>query len=132
MHEHGGMLTYALMIDKVINLFEKFIENMTCSIKDYNISTVPGENVALVVWHCKYAYKRLEHNGALTFELKNCLFKVFQTTSVGNFNSLIFASHHSVLLGTQPCPEYKSFLNKVEDHYKDMVVGGEWHGAANQ
>eukprot|EP00957_Ditylum_brightwellii_P042854 3243904-Ditylum_brightwellii.AAC.1 len=71
---------------------------MTCSIKEYNISTVP----------------------------------VFQMTSVDNFNSLIFAWHHNVLLGTQPCPEYKSFLTKVEDHYKDMVVGGEWHGTANQ
>eukprot|EP00957_Ditylum_brightwellii_P038331 2897755-Ditylum_brightwellii.AAC.1 len=70
MHEHGDMLTYALMIDKVINLSEKVIENMTCSIKEYNISTVPGENVALVVHRFKYAYRWLEHNRALTFELK--------------------------------------------------------------
>eukprot|EP00957_Ditylum_brightwellii_P169995 12938909-Ditylum_brightwellii.AAC.1 len=41
MHEHGGMLTYALMIDKAINLSEKVIESMTCSIKEHNISTVP-------------------------------------------------------------------------------------------
>eukprot|EP00957_Ditylum_brightwellii_P140528 10706572-Ditylum_brightwellii.AAC.1 len=83
------------MTDKVINLSEKAIENMICSIKEYNISTIPGENVVLIVWHFKYAYKGLEHNGALTFELKNCLFKVIQTTSVDNFNSLIFAWHHN-------------------------------------
>eukprot|EP00957_Ditylum_brightwellii_P138981 10592914-Ditylum_brightwellii.AAC.1 len=40
-HEHRGMHTYALMIDKVINLSKKVIENMTCSFKEYNISTVP-------------------------------------------------------------------------------------------
>eukprot|EP00957_Ditylum_brightwellii_P158842 12090230-Ditylum_brightwellii.AAC.1 len=49
MQEHGGMLTYTLMIDKVINLSKTIIENMTCSIKEYNIYTIPGENVALVV-----------------------------------------------------------------------------------
>eukprot|EP00957_Ditylum_brightwellii_P131321 10016072-Ditylum_brightwellii.AAC.1 len=102
MHEHRGRLTYALMIDKVTNLSEKAIENMICSIKEYNTSTVPGENITLVVCHFKYAYKRLEHNRALTFKLKNCLFKVFQTTSVNSFNSLIFAWHHNVLLDTQP------------------------------
>eukprot|EP00957_Ditylum_brightwellii_P032249 2443633-Ditylum_brightwellii.AAC.1 len=46
-HEHGGMLTYALMTDKVINLYEKAIENMTCSIKEYNISSVPGTQPCL-------------------------------------------------------------------------------------
>eukprot|EP00957_Ditylum_brightwellii_P198930 15162703-Ditylum_brightwellii.AAC.1 len=33
---------------------------------------------------------------------------------------------------TQPCLEYNSFLTKVEDHYKDMVVVGEWHATANK
>eukprot|EP00957_Ditylum_brightwellii_P025869 1957045-Ditylum_brightwellii.AAC.1 len=132
MHEHRSMLTYALMIDKLINPSEKAIETMTHSIKEYNISTVSGENVALVVCCFNHAYKRLEHNRTLTFELKNCLFKVCQTTSVDNFNSIIFAWHHNVLLGTQPCPVYKSFLTKVEDHYKDIIVGSKWHVTANQ
>eukprot|EP00957_Ditylum_brightwellii_P188217 14327896-Ditylum_brightwellii.AAC.2 len=48
-HEHGGMLTYALMINKAINLSENVIENMTCSIKEYNTSSVLGENVAFVI-----------------------------------------------------------------------------------
>eukprot|EP00957_Ditylum_brightwellii_P080859 6150728-Ditylum_brightwellii.AAC.1 len=34
--------------------------------------------------------------------------------------------------GTQSRPEYNSFLTKVEDHYKDMVIGSEWHGTVNQ
>eukprot|EP00957_Ditylum_brightwellii_P162330 12360112-Ditylum_brightwellii.AAC.1 len=37
MHGHGGMLKYTLMIDKVINLSEKAIKNMTHSIKAYDI-----------------------------------------------------------------------------------------------
>eukprot|EP00957_Ditylum_brightwellii_P181182 13801073-Ditylum_brightwellii.AAC.1 len=92
-HENGGMLKYALMIDKVINLSEKAIKNMTYSIKAYD---------------------------------------VFQSTSDENFNTIIFTWHHNVLLGTQLCPHYKSFFTKVEEHCKDMVVGGKWDGTANQ
>eukprot|EP00957_Ditylum_brightwellii_P046553 3532378-Ditylum_brightwellii.AAC.1 len=107
------------MIDKVINLSEKAIEIMTCSIKDYNISTVPGE-----MWPLLFAASSIPTSSWNTMEPL--------PLSSKNFNSLIFAWHHNVLLGTQPCSEYKSFLTKVEDHYKDMVVGGKWHGTVNQ
>eukprot|EP00957_Ditylum_brightwellii_P120161 9168681-Ditylum_brightwellii.AAC.1 len=53
-------------------------------------------------------------------------------TSANNFHSHIFAWYYNVLLGTQPCPDYKIFLTKVEGHYKDMVVGSKWNGTVNQ
>eukprot|EP00957_Ditylum_brightwellii_P034932 2647242-Ditylum_brightwellii.AAC.1 len=79
---------------------------------EYNISTVPSKNLAIVVNYFKYACKRLEHNKALTLKLKNVLFKVFQTTPGDNFNSLILAWHQNLILGTQPHPHYRAFLAK--------------------
>eukprot|EP00957_Ditylum_brightwellii_P056548 4287549-Ditylum_brightwellii.AAC.1 len=57
---------------------------------------------------------------------------MFQTTSVNNFNSLIVSWHHNVLLGAQPHPDYKTFLTKVQEHYKDMVVNSKWNSTSNQ
>eukprot|EP00957_Ditylum_brightwellii_P161888 12325193-Ditylum_brightwellii.AAC.1 len=42
----GGPLTFALMIDKIINLSETAIENLTNGFKNYDIKMVPGENIS--------------------------------------------------------------------------------------
>eukprot|EP00957_Ditylum_brightwellii_P047273 3591329-Ditylum_brightwellii.AAC.1 len=39
-HEHEGMLTYTVMIDKIINLSKQAIKSMTKNIKEYNISNM--------------------------------------------------------------------------------------------
>ena len=41
----GGPLTFAIMIDKIINLSESAIEGMISHIKQYEIRKIPGENV---------------------------------------------------------------------------------------
>eukprot|EP00957_Ditylum_brightwellii_P039354 2976723-Ditylum_brightwellii.AAC.1 len=88
-NQHRGPLTFAIMIDMVINLSECAIKSMHVSIKNYKISTVPGKNIEIVC-HCFcYVLKRLKNNNSLSLELQSALFKVFQTTSVPEFNSLI-------------------------------------------
>ena len=47
--QRGGPLTFAIMIDKCINLSESAIDNLKKSIETYDLKTVTGENVDLVV-----------------------------------------------------------------------------------
>ena len=84
----GGPLTFAVMIDKIINLSESAIEGMIAHIKQYEINTVPGENIEKVCRRFQYALKRLENNGSLSRDLISSLFKVFQTTSITEYNGL--------------------------------------------
>lgn len=86
--QHGGPLTFAIMIDKVINLSEAAIEGMTKHLKEYNISKIPGEDIEKVCRRFLYGLRRLENNGSLTKDVVASLFKVFQTTSVDKFNAM--------------------------------------------
>lgn len=72
-----------------INLSENEIEALAKSIKKFDIKTVPGENIETVVSHFKYAFKQLDKNNAVTTSLTKLLFKVFQTTSISEFNDLV-------------------------------------------
>ena len=80
--QHGGPLTFAIMIDKVINLSQSAIDTLKTNLSSYKISSVPGEDINVVVRRFLYAFKRLESNGSIDTNLIDSLYKVFQTTSV--------------------------------------------------
>jgi len=56
----GGPLTFAVTIDKIINLSETAIEGMISHIKQYEIRKVPSENVEKVCRRFQYALKIIE------------------------------------------------------------------------
>lgn len=64
--QHEGPLTFALMINKAINLSKGAIDAMTRHVKGYEIRKFPGEDVERVCRRLKYALKRLEINGSLS------------------------------------------------------------------
>lgn len=53
----GGPLTFAILIEKVINLSESAIESMTNHVNNYNLQTVPGEDVEQVCRRLRFALK---------------------------------------------------------------------------
>eukprot|EP00957_Ditylum_brightwellii_P033034 2504613-Ditylum_brightwellii.AAC.1 len=124
--QHREPLTFAIMIDKVINLSECAIKSMSASIKNYKISTVQGKNIKVSCCRFCYALKCLQNNNSLLLELCSALFKVFQTTFVPEFNTLISQWKNSVDLLHQPYPVYTDFLMKVESYYKNMLLNGKW------
>eukprot|EP00957_Ditylum_brightwellii_P077706 5904942-Ditylum_brightwellii.AAC.1 len=124
--QHRCPLTIAIMFDKVINLSECAIESISINIKNYKISTVPGENIEVVCYSFCYALKCLKNNNLLLLELHSALFKVFQTTSIPEFNCLISQWKNSVDLLHQTQPPYTNFLTKVESCYKNIILSGEW------
>ena len=89
--EQGGPLTFAIMVDKVINLSEGAIEGMTMYLKEYKINKTPREDIEKICKRFRFALRRLENNGPLTKDIVTSLFKMFQTTSVEEFNTMFAA-----------------------------------------
>ena len=87
--EWGIPLSFDIMIEKYINLSETAIDILKENIKTYKISSVPSENIEIVVSRFLYAFKRLKNNNAVTPTLIKSLFNVFQTTLVPDYNKLV-------------------------------------------
>ncbi len=124
--EQGGPLTFAIMVDKVINLSEGAIEGMTMHLKEYKIDKTPGEDIEKICRRFRFALRRLENNGSLTKDVVGSLFKVFQTTSVEEFNAMFALWKRTIDLEGAKRPEYQTILNKAIVWYKNLKIAGEW------
>eukprot|EP00957_Ditylum_brightwellii_P130586 9961304-Ditylum_brightwellii.AAC.1 len=82
----GGLLTFALMVDKIINLSDTAIENLTNGIKNHDIKTVPGKNISKVCRRFRYSLFRLSRKKVISSNLITALFKVFSNMSVPEYN----------------------------------------------
>ncbi len=122
----GGPLMFAIMVDKIINLSEGAIESMVSHLKGYKISTVPGEDIEKVCRRFQFALKRLENNGSLTKDVIASLFKVFQTTSVTEFNKMFALWKCTIDLEGSQRTTYTTILNKASAWYKNMKIAGDW------
>jgi hypothetical protein len=128
LEEGGGPLTFAIMIDKCINLSEEAIEALKTSITSYDIKNVKGENVSTVCRRFLYALKRLKSNNAITPSLLKSLFKVFQTTSVPDFNAFVAHWSRDLTRRNAVRPDFREILTEVENLYKNLLASGEWTG----
>ena len=126
--QHGGPLTFAVMIDKVINLSPSAIDTMKANLKTYNIKDIPGEDVSMVVRQFLYALKRLESNGAIDTLLIQSLYKVFQTTSVPEFNDQMAHMARGSIGINAVQHTYKQILDAAKDHYKYLISLELWTG----
>ena len=124
--EQGGPLTFAVMIDKVINLSEGAIEGMTVHLKEYKINKIPGEDIEKICRRLRFALRRLENNGSLTKDVVASLFKTFQTTSVDEFNAMFALWKRTIDLEGAKRPDYQTILNKAQLWYKNLKIAGEW------
>ena len=126
--QHGGPLTFAVMIDKVINLSPAAIDTLKNNLINYSIKSVPGEDIALVVRRFLYAFRRLESNRSIDTTLIAGLYKVFQTTSVDEFNDQVKHMALSSKGSRGVRRSYKEILDEVKEHYLDIHGKGMWVG----
>ena len=108
------------MIDNCINLSDEAIDALKDSIKSFDIKTVPGENIEFVASRFLYAFKRLKRNQAMTSSVMRSLYKVFQSTSVPQFNDIIGHMERDVLINPSRKRTYKEFLREALVHYKAL------------
>ena len=126
--QHGGPLTFAIMIDKVINLSSAAIETLKNTIRNYDIKSVPGEDISVIVRRFLYAFKRLESNQATDDIFVSKLYDVFQTSSVNEFNEQIAHMKRSSK-GTRGVHRtYKEILDEAEEHFDSIRADGKWIG----
>ena len=130
--QRGGPLTFAIAMDQCINLSEEAIDSLKKSIESFDVKNVKGEDIGLVCRHFKYALKRLFHNGAITPTLTKNLFKVFQTTSVPEFNDFVAHWMRDTTRKSSKRPSYQDILAEVEDYYKRLLASGEWLGITKE
>lgn len=126
--QHGGPLTFAVMIDKVINLSPSAISTMKRTLREFKISSVPGEDINIVVRRFLYALKRLESNNSVDAELINDLYKVFQTSSVKDFNDQVELMERMSRGSRGVTRSYKEILDEVKEHYSDIQARNLWVG----
>ncbi len=131
-YQQGGPLTFAVMLEKAVNLTHSKITSMQTSIRNYCISNVPGENIELVGTRFLYVFQSLEHNNSLSADLVQALFKVFQTTSVSDFNSMISQWRNTILMGTASMPTYQEIIQKAQSFYHSLNGLGDWTASDNQ
>ena len=130
---HGGPLTFAVLIEKCINLSHDAIDALKADVVTFTLANIPGENVDIACRRLLYALKRLENNGALPHDAVKILFKIFKTCSVPEF--LTFITHWETSLNFVPSfqqPSYKDFLTKVKEKYTNMCVQNAWTGVKAQ
>ena len=130
---HGGPLTFAVMIEKCINLSPGAINALRTDFVNFSLASIPGENVDLACRRLLYALKRLENNGALPHDTLEILFKIFKTCSVPDF--LIFVSHwEQNLYHVDPheLPSYREFLASMKKKYTTMCIANKWTGVKEQ
>lgn len=129
--EYGvsGSLTFAIMINKVINLSESAIDGLKKCLKEQNISEIPGQNVALLTRRMHYGLNRLKHNDASPRNVQTMIFDVMSSSSVPEFDEWIKVYKNLTdLCPKSQMPDYVQLLNDIDDKYKELCGGGKWHG----
>lgn len=131
-YAHGGPLTYAIMLDLAVNLSSSSILNIQNSIRSYQITNVPGEDVELVSKRLLHVYQSLEDNNSLSSDLVSHLFKLLSTTSVDDFNSMIGQWKNCVIMGMEEMPSYQAILKRATMFYNRLMSMNEWTATNNQ
>ena len=146
--EQGGPLFFFLMLQNLLSNSREAALHLENKIKTLKISTVKGEDISKVVSHLRGALRRLiqmsqwdrsnPSHSRFFIDMNLSLVKVFQTTSVDEFNNL-FASYQtsmelkdlqlkvSVATFTKPPDPFDVFSVASAKHL-DMVKRGLWTG----
>ena len=87
--EQGGPLFFKIMMDHLVHQTEQLASHIINSIVKYKIQDVQGENITVVVRCLRANVTNLYNVKRLPTDIDLTLLKVFQETSVPNFNNLI-------------------------------------------
>lgn len=142
--QRGGPLFFKIMIDILQNSSSEAAQYLISTVKGIHISNYSGENVEDVVSLIRGATSRLENlvdtNGEslIPKDFVDDLIKIFQTTSVTEFNDLF--SHYSrantlsefITGPTAPKPTISQILKFAEIQYRKLYRSGQWTGVTTK
>ena len=89
----GGPLYFKILIDLLVTNTEHMAESIIANITNFRISSLQGENVSTAVSMLKANCESLYHIKRLPSDIEVRLLRVYQTTSVPEFNS-VFKSQY--------------------------------------
>ena len=146
--EQGGPLFFLIMLQNLLSNSREAALHLENKIKTLKILTVKGEDISKVVSHLRGALRRLiqmsqwdrsnPSHSRFFIDMNLSLLKVFQTTSVDEFNNL-FASYQtsmelkdlqlkvSVATFTKP-PDPFDVFTVASSKYLTMVKQSQWTG----
>ena len=141
----GGPLFFIIMIGKLLSNTEEATITLQNRIKNFKITTLPGEDVSRAVSLLKGAIRRLAHIKRKKIrvdidwfaEITRQIIKVMQTTSVDEFNEVFKTLDRdrfidNVMLDSNQSSQrvltYERIFRLAETKYIDMNEAGTWTG----
>jgi len=125
--EIGGPTYFSIMMNVITSLSEEAVRSMTEEIRTMKISERgQGENITQVVSLLRGAIGRLRNLNKVPQDLLAQLVRLFQTTSVPQFNRLFenAGANIKMRLGNITV---ESLLQLAEDSYNEAVACKEWN-----
>ena len=135
--QQGGPLIFMLLLHKLHNASEQYLDHLKNKVENLKISKLQGEDVDKAVSLLNAAYKTFEsistksHNRIPVDWSKN-LCKIFQTTSVSEFNKTFEEEERAVRRtsdkdGIQPIwPTHDQLTSQATATYDRLKQSGHW------
>ena len=140
--QRGGPLMLFLILKRIQDTSESALETFKKQVRKLKISSIKGEDVDVAVSLIKSTYKIL--TGASTADrsyvpddFNQTVVKVFQTTSVRDFNQTFKDLERNVLERADmyslapEWPTVSSLVNLATNSYSRMKVANKWHGTGS-
>ena len=135
--QQGGPLALSLILRRIQDVSEDAIEHLKDKIKFLKIKDIPGENVDYAVSLIKSTYRALQSasTGDRTFvpdDFPCTVLKVFQTTSVSEFNAAFAEEDRQVRRqadkfgGIPRWPTITTITNLATSMYARLKNKGDW------
>lgn len=135
----GGPLYFKILMDYLVSSFEHVATSLIKNVKNHKISKVVGEDVTKTVTMLRHACERLRSIDRLPLDISEIILKVYQTSSVPEFNEVF---HHLELtqsiyaqdLGTLAA--HRMLISDptvtVQSQDKLLQSCGAWHSLAER
>jgi len=117
------------MMNVITSLSEEAVRSLIEEMKTIKISEEPGENVAKIVSKLRGGISRLRNLNKLPQDVLKQLIRIFQTSSVPNFNGLFKTVESNMRMGYANV-DIESILQLAEDTYTELVSCKEWHSSS--
>ena len=124
---NSGPLYFYYMIELIMDTSETVAITIVTRLENLHLNQTEGENVLMVVSLLRGAIKRL--NRRLPQDINSKILKVFQTTSVQDFND-IFKYMSTASRLKQQTFTTEEILNVAESNYTEFSFNGKWTGVS--
>lgn len=141
--QQGGSLMFSLIIEKIHNASEQHMEHLKDRVEHLSIKDIEGEDVDQVVGLLNSVYKLFVGCSTRTIskipaKWEQTLLKIFQTTSVNEFNEtfkavLTEAQREADMQGLQPIlPSHKELTTLANKTYARLKQTDQWNMSSHK